>query len=148
MKGAGGTEGGIAKFLLGLTMMVGGGYIFLNSIHVTQHFSFSHGFSFGGMNLTTGTVIIPFLFGMGIIFFNSKNVLGWILVAATLIMLSFGVISSLQFRMSRLSAFDLLMITGLIAGGIGLFANSLKTIQRAEYDDSSEEDNPSNKTQA
>jgi len=139
MKGAGGTEGGTAKFLIGLVMMIAGGYVFLKSIHVTNHWSFGHGFSFGGMQLTTGMVLVPFLFGMGMVFFNAKNYFGWFLVAATLIMVTFGIISSIKFRLERLSLFDLLMMLGLLAGGIGLFANSLKDV-KARLRDMEEED--------
>lgn len=131
MKGAGGTEGGIARFLIGLVMIIGGGFLFLNSIQVTDQFSWGRGFSLWGMNFTTGMVLIPFIFGMGMIFFNSKNYIGWLLVAASLIMLTFGVISSVHFRMRRMSAFDLIMIIGLLTGGIGLFANSLKTLKKS-----------------
>ena len=38
MGGAGGTEGGVGRFFLGLIMMIGGGYLFLNNIHVTTGF--------------------------------------------------------------------------------------------------------------
>lgn len=36
--GAGGTEGGIGRFFMGLIMMVAGGYLFLNNIQVGHSF--------------------------------------------------------------------------------------------------------------
>ena len=36
MKGAGGTEGGIVEFLLGLAMAVGGGYLLTNQVTISS----------------------------------------------------------------------------------------------------------------
>ena len=91
--GAGGSDGGIGRFFIGLLMMIGGGYLFLNSIRVTHHFGLGHSlYSFGGFSLTTGMVLILLVFGIGIIFYNARNVLGWGLTVASLVMLGFGVI--------------------------------------------------------
>lgn len=128
--GAGGTSGGIGRFLLGLVMMIAGGYLFLNSIHVDNHFGMgTRLFGIGGFNMTSGMVLIPFIFGIGLIFYNSKNVLGWGLAISSLIMLTFGVISSIYFRFDRMTAFDLLMIIALFSGGVGLFVSSLRNLE-------------------
>ena len=131
MKGAGGTDGGIGQFFMGLTMMIGGGYLLLNSIHVTHTFGLGYSlFSFGGFSFTSGMVLIPFIFGVGMVFFNSKNFLGWILSIGSIISLVFGVIASIHFRMSHMSAFDLITILVLLVGGIGLFLRSLKSMEK------------------
>lgn len=127
MRGAGGTNGGIGRFLMGLVMIVAGSYMFLNAIHVSYAFGFSTSvMRFGGVSLTGGMVLVPFIFGIGIIFYNSKNYLGWGLAAASLIMLAFGVISSVKFRLTNMTSFDLLVILTLMVGGIGMFLSSLK----------------------
>ena len=69
-------------------------------------------------------------FEIGFIFYNSKNFIGWVLRGASLIMLSFGIISSIQFRMHCMSAFELIMILILLMGGIGLFFSSLRNIDK------------------
>jgi hypothetical protein len=125
--GAGGTQGGGGRFFIGLAMLVAGGYLFFNSIQVTNHFHLGGAFfSMGGMNVTGGLVLVPFVFGVGLIFYNAGNPLGWMLAAASLIMLGIGVISKIDFRMARMSAFDILMILTLFLGGLGLFLSSLK----------------------
>lgn len=127
MRGAGGTEGGIGQFFIGLAMMIGGGYLLLESIQVVNHFSFGYSlYRAGGFNLTSGMVMIPFMFGVGMIFYDSKNWIGWILAGGSLLALTFGVISSIQFRMQNMSAFDLITILVLAVGGLGLFLRSLK----------------------
>jgi hypothetical protein len=125
--GAGGTKGGIGRFFIGLIMIVAGGYLFLNAIHVTNHFHLGYSmYSFGGFRLTSGMVLLPFIFGVGMIFYNSKNIFGWGLAIASIVMLGFGIISSIQFRLRGMSAFELIVILILFVGGIGLFLSSLR----------------------
>lgn len=127
MRGAGGSEGGIGQFFMGLTMMVIGGYLFLDAVHITNSFSFGTPiYNFGGFHLTSGLVLIPFLFGIGMIFYNADNYLGWALVAITLILLAVGIISNIHFRLRHMSAFELMLILGLAVGGLGLFLSSLR----------------------
>ncbi len=137
MKGAGGTSGGIGTFFIGLIMLCGGGYMLLNAINVTSNFALStrlYGFSAMGGNygITSGMVMIPFMFGIGLIFYNSKNILGWILSIGSITALIFGVISSIQFSFKSMSAFDLIVILVLAVGGLGLFLRSLKSINEIE----------------
>ena len=130
-RGAGGNEGGTGRFFLGLIMMVAGGYLFFDSIQIINHFRWGGAFfSVGGVGITGGLVLIPFLFGIGFIFYNARNPLGWLLAISTLVMLGVGVISRIDFRMQRMSAFELLMILGLGLGGVGLFLSSLKPSRR------------------
>ncbi|MCP4696271.1 MAG: hypothetical protein GY862_05425 [Gammaproteobacteria bacterium] len=130
MRGAGGSEGGAGRFIIGLIMMVMGGYLFLDAIHVTNRFGFGASiYNFGGgFRLTPGIVLIPFLFGIGMIFYDAKNDIGWILVIITLVLLGVGVISNIDFRLRSMSAFELLMILGLGLGGVGLFLSSLRKL--------------------
>lgn len=133
MKGAGGSSGGIGLFFIGLVMMCGGFYMLLNAITVTSNFGLGsrlYGFSGFGSNIgiTGGMIMIPFIFGVGIIFYNSKNLLGWILSIGSITALIFGVISSVRFNLRTMSSFELIVILVLAVGGIGLFLRSLKKI--------------------
>ena len=130
-KGAGGTSGGVGQFLIGFAMMCGGFYMLLNAIVVNTTFGFGYplyGFSaFGGMHaITSGMILIPFLFGVGIIFYNSRNYIGWGLAVGSLVALIFGVIASVSFNFRTMSAFDLIVILVLSFGGLGLFIRSLQ----------------------
>ena len=127
MRGAGGTEGGIGRFFLGLIMMIGGGYLFLDNIQVTTGFGVGYRlWSIWGIGITGGMVLIPFIFGVGMLFYNGRNPIGWLLAAGSMIMLAFGVISQTHFRFNSMSAFDLITILVLLVGGIGLFLSSLR----------------------
>ena len=127
MQGAGGTEGGVGRFVLGLVMMVAGGYLFLQSINVTLGMGFGYQFfNFWGFAITNGMVLVPFLFGIGMIFYNGRSLVGWALAAASLVMLAFGVIAQTHFQFRNMTAFDLITILVLLVGGIGLFLSSLR----------------------
>lgn len=137
MNGAGGSSGGVGHFFIGLIMMCGGFYMLLNAITVTSNFGLGsqlYRFSSfgGGMSVTGGMVMIPFMFGVGLIFYNSKNLLGWILAIGSITALIFGVIASVRFNLRTMSSFDLIVILVLAVGGLGLFLRSLKTID-AKY---------------
>ncbi len=128
ISGAGGTHGGVGRFFIGLTMMIVGGYLFLSAIQVTHHFHLGYAlYRMGGVRLTTGFVLIPLIFGIGFVFYNAKNPIGWILSVISILLLGFGVITSLQFRMRHMSAFELIMILILLVGGVGLFLSSLRS---------------------
>jgi len=99
MRGAGGTDGGTGTFLIGLAMMIAGGY---------------------------GMILIPFIFGVGLVFYNSRNWIGWLLAIGSVIALVAGVIANLTLQFGRLNAFDLLVILVLLFGGVGLFLRSLR----------------------
>lgn len=127
MKGAGGSQGGIGRFFIGLVMIVAGGYMFLDAIKVAYGFGLGRAiYSFGSFHLTSGMVLVPFIFGIGIMFYNARNPLGWILSIASLVMLGFGIISSIKFRLRSMSAFELVTILTLLIGGVGLLLSSLK----------------------
>ncbi len=139
MRGAGGTSGGLGQFFIGLIMLCGGSYLLLHSITVTSSYGFGtqlYSFSaFGsGYGITSGMIMIPFMFGVGMIFYNGKNVLGWLLTVGPIAALIFGVISSIRFSFRAMSAFDLIMILILTIGGLGLFLRSLKAIDSADVD--------------
>ncbi|WP_448566566.1 hypothetical protein [Thalassotalea ganghwensis] len=133
MRGAGGTSGGLGHFFIGLIMMSGGFYMLLNAISVSSSFGMSTRlYSFSAMGssyqLTSGMIMIPFIFGIGMIFYNSRNLFGWILSIGSIAGLIFGVISSIRFSFKTMSSFDLIVILILAIGGLGLFLRSLKAL--------------------
>ncbi len=121
--GPGGTSGGTMEFLIGLAMLVGGGYLFLDSVQVTTNFAGM----WGGGRGTFGLSLIPVLAGIGMLFFDGRSKIGWLIAAGGLLVILVGVISRLDVYFTRRSLFDTLMMLGLIAGGIGLVARSLRS---------------------
>ena len=123
MKGAGGTPGGVASFLIGLVMTCGGFYLLLNAIVLRASFGFGYRvYSVGGFGITSGMIMIPFLFGVCMVFYDRRSTLGWLLTIGSVVSLIFGVLSTVNFTMRGMSAFDLMVI--LAFGGIGLLMRS------------------------
>ncbi len=126
-RGAGGTRGGEGNFFIGIVMMIAVGYLLLRRIMVRPQFGLGNAmYSIGGFPVTTGLVLVPFAFGVGMIFYNSRNWIGWLLAGGSVVALVVGVIASINFTLVRMSAFDLLVIIILLVGGIGLFLRSLR----------------------
>lgn len=121
MKGAGGTEGGIAQFLLGLLMAAGGAYLLTSRVTVSSGF-----WAFFGRE-TFGLTLLPFVFGMGLLFFNGRSVLGWLLTAGGAFIIFLGILMNLQIFFAPTSLFHTIVMLILLAGGLGLVARSLKT---------------------
>lgn len=127
MAGAGGTPGGVGQFFIGLMCAVAGGWLLTNQVQVTSGgFWMFHGVSSFGLSL------IPFLVGTGMIFFNGKSVVGWLLLAAGITIIVVGVIANLHIYFQPTSLFNTLMMLGLLAGGIGAMAASLKSVSAPE----------------
>jgi hypothetical protein len=136
MRGAGGTSGGIGQFILGFTMMCVGFYLLLNSINVYSSFGFSTplyhlAMGNGQIVFTSGMVLIPFMIGIGIVFYQGSNIIGWLLSIGSLAALIVGVITSLQFTLRHMSAFELITILVLAMGGLGLFLRSLRNLEKS-----------------
>ena len=77
-EGPGGTPGELGEVVVGLLMMAIGVYIVFD--HVTVHTSFWR--FFGSPGTSFGLTLIPLLGGIGVLFFNGRSVLGWILLIA------------------------------------------------------------------
>ena len=127
MRGAGGTSGGVGQFFIGLLMMCGGFYLLLNAIDVSSSFGLGGRlFGVSGYGVSGGMILILFVFGVGILFYNARNYLGWLLTLGSLAALFFGVISSVHFNLRSMNAFELIVILVMAVGGLGLFVRSLR----------------------
>jgi hypothetical protein len=78
-------------------MVVAGSYLLLTRVTVTSGL-----WTFWGYN-AFGLSLVPLLVGIGVLSFDGRSLIGWALTAA-----------------------DTLLILGLLAGGIGLVARSLR----------------------
>ena len=119
-RGAGGTPGGLGEFFAGLAMAIGGGYLLLQQVTVSSGYWQLWGYNAFGLSL------IPLLVGIGLLFFDGKSKLGWLLTGggALIILLD---ITNLTIFFRPTSLFNTLIILALLAGGIGLVARSLRT---------------------
>ena len=119
-RGAGGTSGGVGTFLIGLAMAIAGGYLFLQNVNVYTSPWMIYGYNGFGMSL------FPLLAGIGMLFFNGKSKIGWLLTFGGAIIIFVGIIANLNVYFHNQSLFNVLTILILLVGGLGLVARSLK----------------------
>ncbi|HEY0461283.1 MAG TPA: hypothetical protein VGC97_19260 [Pyrinomonadaceae bacterium] len=117
--GAGGTPGGLIEFFIGLGMAIAGAYLLTNQVTVTSGY-----WTLWGYN-TFGLSLIPLIFGIGILFFNGKSILGWILLFAGVIVIGAGILTNLTIYFQSTSLFNTIIMLVLLAGGIGLVAKGI-----------------------
>jgi len=120
MKGAGGTQGGVGQFVVGLLMTVGGAYLLTNQVSVSSGF-----WGWFGPH-TFGLTLLPLVCGIGLLFFDGANRAGWLLTAAGAAMILLGILMNLRIYFEPTSLFNTLTMLVLLAGGLGLVARSLK----------------------
>jgi hypothetical protein len=116
----GGTPGGIRHFLLGFIMACVGGYLLCNQVIVMGSY-----WSFYGAN-TFGITLLPMLFGIGILFWNGRSALGWLLTLAGALFIVAGVIANLHIYFRPATLFETIVMLTLLVGGLGLIARSMR----------------------
>jgi len=112
----------VGEFFFGLILAGIGGYLLLDQVHVTTH---GWGWGWGGTS-TFGVTLIPMLLGVGMLFFNGKSKLGWILMVGGLLFIVAGIVARMDIYFHRTSLFQTLVMLALIAGGLGLILKSLR----------------------
>jgi hypothetical protein len=101
-------------------MVVAGGYLLLQQVQVTTAY-----WSFGGRG-SFGLSLLPLLAGIAFLFFDGKSVLGWLLTAAGAVIILAGVLMHMDIYFRQTSLFNTLVMLGLLFGGLGLVARSLR----------------------
>ena len=115
----GGTSGGLGEFLIGCVMVCVGGYLLTNQVRVVSSY-----WNFWGTS-SFGITLIPMLFGIGILFWNGRSRIGWILTAAGALFIVAGVIANMHIYFQQVSLFNALVMLVLLVGGLGLIARGL-----------------------
>jgi hypothetical protein len=120
-RGAGGTPGGIGQFFIGLAMAAVGGYLLLNQVQVTT--SFWHFGQYGGFGLT----LLPLLVGVAFLFYDGKSVVGWVLVGLGAAIILANILMNMDIYFRTTTLFNTILMLGLLFGGLGLIARSLRS---------------------
>jgi len=118
--------------LLGIALVIVGIYLLLNAIRVVHGFGFGRGiYTIGGFGITSGMILIPFIIGVVIIFYDRDKWYGWLLAVGSLLALIVGAIASIQFSFQGMSAFDIIVVLVLLFGGVGLVLSSLEDLNKS-----------------
>ena len=102
-------------------MAAAGGYLILNQVQVTT--SFWRFGQYGGFGLT----LLPLLVGIAFLFYNGRSVVGWLLTSVGAAMILAGVLMNMDIYFRQTSLFNTIVMLGLLFGGLGLVARSLRS---------------------
>ena len=122
LAGAGGTPGGIPMFFLGVALTVLGGYLLTNQVTVTSGPWMLYGQNAFGISL------LPFMFGVGFLFWNGRSIWGWVLLGLGLLIILAGIIANLRIFFEPASLFNTMLMLALLAAGLGLTIRSLRSL--------------------
>jgi hypothetical protein len=120
LNNVGGTPGGLGSFLMGFVMTCIGGYLVMNQVAVVGSY-----WSFYGTS-TFGITLLPLLFGIAMLFWNGRSVLGWILTAGGALFILAGIIANLHIYFQATSLFNTLVMLLMLAGGLSLIAKAVR----------------------
>jgi hypothetical protein len=115
----GGTPGGLGEFLVGFVMICIGAYLLANQVMVAGSY-----WNFGGTN-TFGITLIPMLIGIGLLFWNGRSVIGWLLTVGGALFIFAGVLANLHIYFQPTSLFNTIVMLVLVVGGLGLIARAM-----------------------
>jgi hypothetical protein len=97
-----------------------GTYLFLNQVQVITSFWRMWGMSAFGLTL------LPLLIGIAFLFYDGKSLVGWILTLLGFAIILAGVLMNMDIYFKPTSLYNTLIMLGLLFGGLGLIARSLK----------------------
>jgi hypothetical protein len=117
---AGGTPGGLGHFLLGFIMVCIGGYLLVNQVTVVGSY-----WNFYGEN-SFGISLLPMLFGIGLLFWRGRSIIGWILTVAGALFIFAGILANLHIFFRPLSLFNTIVMLVLLVGGLGFIARGVQ----------------------
>jgi hypothetical protein len=115
----GGTPGGLGEFLIGFVMICVGAYLLTNQVMVAGSY-----WNFGGTN-TFGITLIPMLIGIGLLFWNGRSIMGWLLTAGGALFIFAGVLANIHIYFRPTSLFNTVIMLVLVVGGLGLIARAM-----------------------
>jgi hypothetical protein len=82
--------------------------------------------SFYGGN-TLGITLLPMLIGVGVLFWNWRNLAGWLLTIAGALFILAGLIANMHIYFRPTSLFNTLVMLILFVGGLGFMARALRS---------------------
>ena len=126
----------LLTFLGGLAMLVAGLYWLTNKVSVTSGF-FGGSFSMGGMNLTSGMVVVPFIACIIWLFVDPDSFFAKICVGLSILLIVAAIIMSTELHLRNTTLYEWLIMLVFIFGGGALV---LKVLCNPKYRDDDHRD--------
>lgn len=107
-------ENPLLQFLAGIIMLGVGLYWFMSSVQVTTGFG---SFMIGSFHVGTGLVIVPFLVGVVMLFYNFKSVLAKGITIVGIVIIIASIIMNTHFYFTSRNLYEYLLMLVFIFGG-------------------------------
>ena len=118
-------------FLGGLAMLVAGLYWLTTKVTVSSGF-FGGAFSFGGMHINSGLIVVPFIACIVWLFVDPDSIRAKICLGLSFIIIIAAIIMSTQLHMRSTTLYEYLIMLVFIFGGGAMV---LKVISNPKYKD-------------
>lgn len=130
----------LLQFLAGLAMLIAGLFIFSQKVMVYSSFlGGGLGVSIGGMNLSNGLIIVPFIIGVVWMFASEGSFASKVFTAVGVLIIILAVIMTTNISLVRITLYEWVLILVLIFGGAGLLIRILfagrKTLPTQEQEE-------------
>lgn len=124
LRDVGGTKGGLGHFVVGLVLACVGAYLFLDRITVNGGY-----WGFGGStSLSFGITLVPVVAGIGLLFFDGRSKIGWMLMLGGLLVMIGGMLVNMRLHFRATSLFHTIAMLAFIAAGVGLMIRATMAI--------------------
>ena len=120
------------EFYIGIVLIFAGIFFLLSKAVVRSSWLT---FTVGGVNDSTGLIVIPLMFGVAWLFYNPKSFVAKMITVFGAIAIIGAIILSLRITFTTTSLFDYLIMILLIASGTGML---LRAYKFARNDDNEE----------
>lgn len=116
-------SGSLLQFVIGLVLLGAGLFWIFQSVHVSASFgSFYH---IGSWAAPNGTIIIPLLIGILMLFLMDRKIYGWIVIGIGIAVILIAVITSVRLHFSGGNLFNYILMFSFTVVGGGLVLKNL-----------------------
>lgn len=110
------SENGGFYFLIGIILLAAGLFLLTQQTDVTMVW---YTWRINSINIASGLILIPFIIGIIILFYNPKSLFGKILTIIGIIIIVATIIMSINIVFRRTTLYNLIIMLGLMAAGSG-----------------------------
>ena len=120
------------EFYIGIVLIFAGIFFLLSKAVVRSSWLT---FTVGGVNVSTGLIVIPLMFGVAWLFYNPKSFVAKLITVFGAIAIIGAIILSLRITFTTTSLFDYLIMILLIASGTGMLLRAYKIAREDDEKD-------------
>ncbi|MBE6846343.1 MAG: hypothetical protein E7508_11765 [Ruminococcus sp.] len=117
------SSGSLMQFLIGLVLMGAGLFWIFQSVRVST--GYGSIYTIGGWGVPNGTIIIPLLIGIVMLFVMERKIFGWIVTGIGVAVILVGIITSVRLHFYGTSLFEYILMFGFTLVGGGLVLKNL-----------------------